>query len=171
MTISDDDKKLFKDNVHVDKLIYHDKHHFKSRKKVLVQSKLDKHFVNPHDLYFQDHLDKEDKMEFFREGLQRQLIQKIKKGKITIEARLDLHGMTRESALQHTKNFIEKCQERDIRLVCIVHGKGYSSEHKPILKNWLDQWMRQQSSILAFYSAPQKEGGNGAVIVLLKTLH
>ena len=49
-------------------------------------------------------------------------------------------------------------------MVKIVHGKGSEA----ILKTCINGWLRQLPEVLAFCSAPPKDGGNGAVLVLLK---
>ena len=53
--------------------------------------------------------------------------------------------------------------------VRIVHGKGLHSDSGiPVLKNLVDRMLRQRADVLAFHSAPAAQGGNGAVLVLLK---
>jgi DNA-nicking Smr family endonuclease len=50
-----------------------------------------------------------------------------------------------------------------------VHGKGNGSWQKqPVLKNKLNQWLRQRDEVLAFCSARPCDGGTGAIYVLLK---
>jgi len=46
---------------------------------------------------------------------------------------------------------------------------GYRSENNlPVLKNDLNFWLRQHQEVQAFCSATQKDGGAGAVFVLLR---
>jgi len=40
-----------------------------------------------------------------------------------------------------------------------------------VIKNKVNSWLRQHQDVLAFHSAMPKDGGNGAVYVLLKKLH
>jgi DNA-nicking Smr family endonuclease len=50
-----------------------------------------------------------------------------------------------------------------------VHGKGYRSlDNQPVLKNNLNLWLRQHRDVQAFCSASPKDGGAGAVLVLLR---
>ena len=49
-------------------------------------------------------------------------------------------------------------------MVKIVHGKGKDA----ILKTCVNGWLRQMPEVMAFVSAPAKDGGNGSVLVLLK---
>jgi len=106
-------------------------------------------------------------IEFFRSGLQHNMIRKMRAGQYEIEAKLDLHGMIVMEAREALARFIFECQRRGIRQVLIVHGKGRAHQD-PILKNKLNQWLRQTADILGFCSAKSKEGGTGALYVLLK---
>ncbi|MDH5572217.1 MAG: Smr/MutS family endonuclease, partial [Gammaproteobacteria bacterium] len=62
------------------------------------------------------------------------------------------------------------CHAHRIRCVRIIHGKGYGSvSQQPVLKQFVNYWLRQREDIMAFCSARQADGGTGAVYVLLKT--
>ncbi len=112
----------------------------------------------------------EDTLEFARSGLQQRTIQQLKRGQIPIEKRVDLHGKTAEEALEALQTTLENCQEENKRLLLLIHGKGhFSASNTPILKNILNQWLRQSPMVLAFFSALPKHGGNGAMYVLVKT--
>ena len=82
---------------------------------------------------------------------------------------MDLHGLTSQQAKQQLVRFLHDCVQDGCRCVHIVHGKGYRSENShPVLKNSLNQWLRQYPDVQAFCSASQREGGTGAVLVLLR---
>ena len=106
-------------------------------------------------------------IEFFRSGIQHKMIRKMRTGEYHIEAKLDLHGMIVVDARDALARFIMDCQRRKLRQVLIIHGKGRAN-HDPILKNKLNHWLRQTEDVLAFCSAKSKEGGTGALYVLLK---
>ncbi len=56
--------------------------------------------------------------------------------------------------------------------MCLVHGKSKRPDDaKPILKNLVNQRLREYSNVLAFCSATAKDGGSGAVYILLKNRH
>ena len=57
-----------------------------------------------------------------------------------------------------------QAKQNNETMVKIVHGKGSEA----ILKTCINGWLRQLPEVLAFCSAPPKDGGNGAVLVLLK---
>jgi DNA-nicking Smr family endonuclease len=107
---------------------------------------------------------------FARTGLQQRQLQRLKRGQLPIGAELDMHGMTTAMARAAVVSFIERCREQRIRGVRIIHGKGYSSQGSaPVLKNRLNSWLRQHHDVLAFSSAPIRDGGSGALHVLLRS--
>lgn len=116
-----------------------------------------------------DWLGAEDTLHFARGGLQHRLIQRMKRGQVELEAHIDLHQQTTEEAMDSVSQFIEICVAKGLRWICVIHGKGhYSKEGKPILKNFLNQWLRTHPMVLAFHSAKPKHGGTGALYVLLR---
>jgi len=105
---------------------------------------------------------------FARPGIQKQLLKKLKLGKIPIEDELDLHGYRVEQARQTLGDFLNHCREHELRCVRIIHGKGLSSQQPPILKGKTRHWLQQRDDVLAFCPAHRTGGGDGAVYVLLK---
>lgn len=113
-----------------------------------------------------------EKLHFFQAGLRPQDITKLKKGNCTIQSELDLHGLTLEQAEPKIMNFIEQSYSYEMRYIRIIHGKGYNSdEQQPILKNLVNQILRQNRVVIGFASAPEKDGGTGAVNIQLKKQH
>ncbi len=110
-----------------------------------------------------------DELFFSRPGLQHRTIKKLRRGQFSCSAALDLHGMVVTEARQALVEFIHESRKHNARYVRIVHGKGYgSSSRQPILKNRLNNWLRQIDDVLAFCSAQPRDGGTGAVYLLLK---
>ena len=106
---------------------------------------------------------------FTRPGVQQRKLQQLRRGRLAIGAELDMHGMTVAVARIELVQFISSCRDRHIRCVRIIHGKGYRADgQSPILKNQLNNWLRQHHEVLAFSSAPRNDGGSGAVYVLLR---
>ncbi|MCI0400133.1 MAG: Smr/MutS family protein [Gammaproteobacteria bacterium] len=106
---------------------------------------------------------------YARPGVQHNLFRKLRRGQFSIEAELDLHGMSVDAAFSMLCEFLSQCQARNRRCVRIVHGKGHRSRNKqPILKNKINTWLRQRNEVLAFCSTRSVDGGTGAVYVLLK---
>ncbi len=113
----------------------------------------------------------EEHLFFSRSGIQHAIIRKLKQGKYPINMYFDLHGLHIRHARQHLIQFLHTAQQQNQRCVLVIHGKGqHSTENHPILKNKVNNWLRQYPIVLAFYSALPKDGGNGALYVLLKKL-
>ena len=111
-----------------------------------------------------------DTLNFSRSGLQQNVLKKLRQGKHPIEHDLDLHGLTVVEARRALVVFLEECEIAGIRHAIIVHGKGFRSKDKPIIKPMVNRWLRATDRVLAFHSAQPKDGGTGAVYVLLKKL-
>jgi len=108
-------------------------------------------------------------IQFHQKGIRLQDFSKLKKGEFPNQAQLDLHGYTYEEANTALVQFITSAHQDALRYVRVVHGKGYNSDEQyPILKNLVNQLLRELTAVLAFCSAPEKDGGAGAVNILLK---
>lgn len=110
-----------------------------------------------------------DLLEFQRPGVQHRLMLRLRQGRLAVEGELDLHGQTAAQARRRLPQFLSQAQAAGLRCVCIVHGKGYRSpEQRPVLKTLLNNWLPQCPEVLAYCSALPKDGGTGAVYVLLR---
>ena len=122
------------------------------------------------DLYDAGRVTAEDKLFFARPGLQQRLQRRLRGGQLAIGDTLDMHGMTSAEARMSLLAFIDSNRERGARCVHIIHGKGFGSgQSAPVLKNRLNNWLRQHHDVLAFCSATPRDGGAGALYVLLRT--
>ena len=111
----------------------------------------------------------EESLFFARPGLQHRLLRQFKRGELRPEARLDLHGCTIAEAASLLAGFLHDAQGASQRCVCVIHGKGHrSAEGRPALKAQVNQWLRDAPAVLAFSSAQPKDGGMGAIYVLLR---
>jgi DNA-nicking Smr family endonuclease len=110
-----------------------------------------------------------DYLLFCRPGIQRRVLGDLQRGAIEVELEVDLHGLYAEQARQLIAEFLAECGRRRIRCARIIHGKGYrSAEQQPVLKQGVNYWLRQYEQVLAFCSATRRDGGTGAVYVLLR---
>ena len=110
-----------------------------------------------------------DELSFFRPGLQRKVMRKLRLGQYRRCAELDLHGLTVERARGELVRFLMECRFRHHDCVKIIHGKGKGSAHRgPVLKKMVNRWLQQRDEVLAFCSAQPRDGGTGAIYVLLK---
>ncbi len=111
-----------------------------------------------------------DVLFFARTGIQQKLQKKLRRGELPVEEILDLHGYTVAEAKIAILDFLYECRRQNIRYLQIIHGKGYRSEQKiPVLKTHVAYWLPQLNHVLAYSSALPKDGGTGALYVLLKS--
>ena len=110
-----------------------------------------------------------DVLSFARGGMQRRELQRLRRGRLKVEADLDLHGRIVAEAVAALDHFLQDSRRRGRRCVRIVHGKGFGSRSGlPIMKAHVDRWLRARSEVLAFCSATPPDGGTGALYVLLR---
>ena len=115
-------------------------------------------------------LDTDDQLSFKRNGIGPETIKKLRKGHWVIQEQLDLHGYRVDEAREAVAEFIRDCVRHDIRCIRIVHGKGLGSAgRESVLRDKVRRWLVQKEEVLAFCQATPKEGGAGAVLVLLKS--
>lgn len=108
-------------------------------------------------------------LRFQREHVGRRTMRKLQRGGYSVQAEIDLHGMTLEEAKPALSDFINYSASQGKYCVRIVHGKGIGSGHRgPVLKNAVNRWLRRWDCVLAFVSTRQVDGGTGAVYVLLQ---
>ncbi len=105
-------------------------------------------------------------------GLDKRTRERLKRGQLPIEARLDLHGLTRDEAHRGLIDFILGAHEAGRRTVLVITGKGLRPEGGAgILRGEVPRWINQpplRERVLAFCHAQPKHGGQGALYVLLK---
>jgi DNA-nicking Smr family endonuclease len=101
-------------------------------------------------------------------GVDRRELRKLKRGDYVAGDVLDLHRQTAAEAVASVKQFIDGRRHRH-RCVSIVHGRGlHSKENVSVLKTRVRQYLRRHPAVLAFADAPRRDGGSGAVYVLLR---
>lgn len=96
--------------------------------------------------------------------LQNKVFEQLKQGKLRWYDAVDLHGSSIDDARAGVTTLINQAMSQGETVVKIVHGKGTDA----IIKTCVNGWLRQMPSVMAFVSAPNNDGGNGAVLVLLK---
>jgi len=116
-----------------------------------------------------DFLETGEHLSYTRPGVQRSVLKKLKSGRYSIQAEIDLHGLYVEEARAELSEFLKAAQQRRQLCVRIIHGKGRkNAERGPRLKPAVNQWLQRNNKVLAFCSARNNDGGTGAVYVLLK---
>jgi DNA-nicking Smr family endonuclease len=114
-------------------------------------------------------LETDASLSYRRSQISADVVRKLRRGRWSIKAQLDLHGLRTEEARSALVAFINHCQKNDWRCVRVIHGKGLGSPDKePVLKGKVLKWLVQRNEVLAFCQARPNDGGSGALIVLLK---
>ena len=114
-------------------------------------------------------LETDDKLSYRRNGVGLEALKKLRKGQWVIQAQIDLHGLRSDEARTAVGEFLRSSVRHDIRCVRIIHGKGLGSIGKePVLKEKVKRWLVQKDEVLAFCQAPPRDGGAGALLVILK---
>ena len=119
-------------------------------------------------------------------GLDRRTSQKLTRGLVTYEAKLDLHGTTAEKARGQLQSFLVEASARGNRLVLVVTGKGASPyarhtlhgdshyhvpERQGRLRRLVADWFHEpefRHLVTGFQPAHPRHGGGGAFYVRLR---
>jgi DNA-nicking Smr family endonuclease len=117
-----------------------------------------------------DMLESGDTLIYQGPGLQDGVFRKLRRGQFRMQSELDLHGLNRDGAKLAVARFLAYCHDQNYRSVRIIHGKGNGSPNSgPVIKRYLDSWLRKRKDVVAFCSARPVDGGTGAVYVLLRS--
>lgn len=114
-------------------------------------------------------------------GLDKRSALKLQRGQMTIEGRLDLHGMTQSEAYRTLDIFLTRAVKDAKRCVLVITGKGTARQDgadaivpdrsvgilRAVVPGWLGDATNRER-VLAHQPAQLKDGGSGALYVLLK---
>jgi DNA-nicking Smr family endonuclease len=93
---------------------------------------------------------------------------RLRRGRIPIEAEVDLHGLDRQAARRMLHEFLRESIDLEHRCVRVICGKGRSSGPEgPVLRGLVDGWLRGIPEVAGFADAKPGHGGSGALYVLL----
>lgn len=107
----------------------------------------------------------------------RRLRQRVARGRETIDARLDLHGMTQSQAHTALLSFLHRAQANDVRLALVVTGKGAGKtaretpSERGVLRRSVPMWLSQpdfRRFVVSFEEAHPSHGGQGALYLRLR---
>jgi DNA-nicking Smr family endonuclease len=114
------------------------------------------------------------------EALDRQTARQLERGKLPVEARLDLHGMRQREAHAALKRFLKSAQGKGYKHVLVITGKGaaadttrpfYESDERGVLRQAVPHWLAAPDLalvVLSYSEAPRRLGGEGALYVRLR---
>jgi DNA-nicking Smr family endonuclease len=107
--------------------------------------------------------------------LERRLKQRLVRGTIEIDGRLDLHGRTQSEAHAALVRFLHRAQGDGARTVLVITGKGGGAfdrgEGRGVLKRMVPLWLtlpELRTYVLGFEEAHAAHGGTGALYVRLR---
>lgn len=121
-------------------------------------------------------------------GLDRRTAQRMTRGNVELERRIDLHGIGVEMARVRLLEFLQVCQADGVRTALVITGKGdspysrhtlhgtghfHSPERKGRLRRALSDWFQEpgfRAAISGFQPAHPKHGGGGAFYVRIRRL-
>jgi DNA-nicking Smr family endonuclease len=109
------------------------------------------------------------------------LRRKVSRGRIEIDATLDLHGMRQEEARTALHRFIKARVNRGDRTILVITGKGIKKldDHgarlieRGVLRHMLPVWLSEPSlspMIAGWDTSAQQHGGEGAFYVRLRRM-
>jgi DNA-nicking Smr family endonuclease len=96
---------------------------------------------------------------------------KLSKGRLDIDDRIDLHGMTQNEAHARLHQFLFSCQGRGSRIVLVITGKGRHNDG--VLKTLVPNWLREPQMavfVSGFRESAISHGGSGALYVRIRRL-
>ena len=107
--------------------------------------------------------------------LDRRLKQKLARGTETLDARLDLHGMTQKQAYAELRHFLHRVQAIGARHVLVITGKGApdrgADRERGVLKRQVPFWLRSpelRPYVIGFENAGATHGGEGALYLRIR---
>jgi DNA-nicking Smr family endonuclease len=99
-------------------------------------------------------------------------LRQAKRGIISVNRQLDLHGLTRDEALKELPRFLRNARAKGCAAVLVITGKGLNSPEGPVLQQLVAGWLRDagREFVVEFSPAPREMGGSGAFVVFLRPL-
>ena len=108
--------------------------------------------------------------------------QKTRTESVINRYRFDLHGFTLDEANKKVKEIIKSCSEKNCREILLITGKGLHSNQENVYKSsnlsklrfsvpeYINSDREISRLILSIVNPPEKDGGEGALLIKLKKL-
>jgi len=104
-------------------------------------------------------------------ALDRPTHDKLARGRLPIEARVDLHGLTQSEAHGLLLSFLGRAHARGVRYVLVITGKGSSSGGEGVLRRAVPGWLgtpQFRALVSGHDNAARNHGGEGALYLRLR---
>lgn len=95
---------------------------------------------------------------------------RVRRGRLEIDARIDLHGMTQDQARTALGRFLDRLAASDARCGLVITGKGRAPS-EGILRRRLPEWLAEPALaavVASFAPAHARHGGEGAWYVFVR---
>ncbi len=96
---------------------------------------------------------------------------KIRRGRLEVDAKLDLHGMRQAEAQSALFGFLRRAQAEGDKLVIVVTGKGLTRDDSGVLRRMVPLWLQAASLrdvVVGFGEASRHHGGEGALYIRVR---
>ncbi|KQT42926.1 hypothetical protein ASG43_15340 [Aureimonas sp. Leaf454] len=103
--------------------------------------------------------------------IERPVRRKIAKGRLPIEARIDLHDRTQVVAHYVLLGFLRQAQGQGLRMVLVITGRGASFGSRGVIRRQLPHWFDTpefRPLVSGFEPAEREHGGDGAFYVRIR---
>lgn len=111
--------------------------------------------------------------------IERRLRQRLSRGQISIDMKIDLHGMRQDEAHSALRGFLTRARQSEARVVLVVTGKGVGKTRSEagriadvgVLRRTVPHWLSApelRTIVLGFEEAAPAHGGSGALYVRLR---
>jgi len=113
----------------------------------------------------------------FIPAIEPKLHRKLRRGRLPIDATLDLHGMHQNEARSALQRFVDARLKRGDRTILVITGKGLKKtgygaiEQSGVLRHMLPLWLREPGlapHIAGWEVSARHHGGEGAYYIRLK---
>jgi DNA-nicking Smr family endonuclease len=98
---------------------------------------------------------------------------KISRGRVVIEGRIDLHGLTQSEAYGLLLGFLRRAHQRELRHVLVITGKGSSMGSDGVLRQAVPLWFTTppfRILVNGYEDAARNHGGTGAIYVRMRRM-
>ncbi len=106
------------------------------------------------------------------DGLDRASQRKMRRGQVSLEGRLDLHGLTQTEAHRSLHGFLERAYVTGKKTVLVITGKGLTRNGDiGVLRKAVPKWLNEppmKTWIRGFDYAAPSDGGEGALYILIR---
>lgn len=117
-------------------------------------------------------------------GVDGRTAERLRRGQLEPQSRLDLHGLTEAAAHRALASFLQNARAQGLRLVLVVTGKGLRqpaddepfdlelhARSRGVLKSMVPRWLKEPQLaplVAETRSAHRRHGGAGALYIYLR---